>query len=142
MNLKKNKLTITGDKQIDRALKNIPDKVAKKAFRKSMRPAMKVIQKEAKDNAPVDSGDMKKSIKVKAAKRSRRFMGIDVVIGEEAFKGETWYGNLVEYGTSKMPAKPFMRPAYDSKDQVKNKVLEDLPKILDEEVRKEASKTK
>lgn len=137
MTVKRNNLTITGIKEIDRKLKGIPDKLAKKALRQSMRPAMKEVLKEAQQNAPVDSGDLKKSIKLKAGPRSKKAITLDVAVGEGFFKGDTFYAGFVEFGTSKMPAKPFMRPAYDSKGQdAKNKVIQDIPKMLEDVVKK------
>lgn len=106
------KVTISGDKALLKALGNLPKIVAKKALRQAMRPAMKIVQDSAKKNAPVDTGLTRKSIKVRAMKRSTKFIGIDVLIGEGDYKGKTFYASFVEYGTSKMAPKPFMKPAF------------------------------
>lgn len=46
--------------------------------------------------------------------------------------GDTWYWRLLEFGTSKMRAQPFMRPALsDNIDAATNAVADELSKQLD-----------
>lgn len=121
-------------KALEAALKALEPKVEKKILKKGMRTGMKLIQQAAKEKAPVDTGLTKKGIKVRAAKRSRKGIGIDVTIGEGDYKGETYYAAFLEYGTSKMAPKPFMRPAYDSKKaQAEQITIDEIKKIIDEE---------
>ena len=68
----------------------------------------------AQANCPVVSGDLKKSLKVRALKKKRHRYGVMVATSAGWFKGKTFYGAFVEYGTSKKPANPFIRPAFDS----------------------------
>lgn len=128
---------VTGIKSIDQALAKLEPKVKKKMVKRAMRPAMKPILKAAKSNAPVDTGATKRAIKIRAAKRSRTTMGIDVRIGEGDYKGEQYYAAFVEYGTSKMEPKPFLRPAYDTgKDKAKTDTIEAIKKLILEEAKK------
>jgi HK97 gp10 family phage protein len=92
----------------------------------------------AKQGAPVRTGKLKKSL----VKRVKRVGG--VVVGKIGIKPKT-YGNrilhLVEFGTSKMVAKPFLRPAYyqtreESKEIYKREIWNDIQKY----VRKERDK--
>lgn len=92
----------------------------------------------AKQGAPVRTGKLKKSL----VKRVKRVGG--VVVGKIGIKPKT-YGNrilhLVEFGTSKMAAKPFLRPAYyqtrdESKEIYKREIWADIQK----HVRKERDK--
>ena len=129
--------TIEGDKQLTRALKGLEPKVGKKLVKKAMRPAMRIVQAKAKQEAPVLTGATKKAIKVRAAKKSRRSFGIDVRIGKGDYKGDEYYASFVEYGTSKMEPRPFMRPAYASEaEPAKEKARTELLKLIDEEVSK------
>ena len=93
------KVTITGDKELINSLKKLPKLVARKCLRQAMRPAMKLVQTAAKNNAPVKTGLTQKAIKVRALRRSTKFIGIDVQIGEGDYKGKTFYGAFLEYGT-------------------------------------------
>ncbi len=101
-----------------------------------MRPAMKVVQREAKQNAPVDTGQTKKAIKVRAMRKSRTRFGIETRVGEGDYKGDEYYAAFLEFGTSEMEPHPFMRPAYDSKkDEAKRIALEELKRLVEEEAR-------
>ncbi len=105
--------TITGIKEIDRALKALEPKVAKKVIRQSIRAALKPIRDEIKGEVPLKTGLLRSAIKVRAAKRSRVSIGVVVIIGRGDFKGDTFYGAFQEYGTSTMPGKHFMRKVFD-----------------------------
>lgn len=50
--------------------------------------------------------------------------------------GDTWYWRLIEFGTVKMPAKPFMRPAIAAKEQEAAAVfISTFKKLLDKAVK-------
>lgn len=94
-------LTLTGDKQLDRFFRTMPTRVQKKVVRKPLRDAAKLIQTAAKENAPERTGLLRRAIKVRAAKRSRRFpfsVTVRPQIGAGDFKGKTFYGAFVEFG--------------------------------------------
>lgn len=137
-------ITISGDKELIRALKALPRLVARRCLRQSMRPAMKIVQAEAKKNAPEDTGLVKKAIKVRAMKRSSKFIGIDVQLGEGDFKGKTFYGSFLEYGTNdrtqksgkfigKVEPHHFMTDAYlDVGDDAKADAIRRLKALIEE----------
>lgn len=86
-------------------------------------------------------GTLKRSIKVRATKRSRRFIGIDVLMGEGDFKGEVYYGAFQEYGSRYHRPQGFLRKAHDTKEgEARAKAIEILKQLVDEETRKLASK--
>src|SRR5438045_385111 len=100
--------TITGVKEIDRALRSLPAKIAKKVIRQAMRTALKPVKDEVKLIAPKRSGNLAKSIKLKAGTRSRTKIRLNVSIGDRDFTGKTFYGAMVELGTVKMEGQHFM----------------------------------
>ncbi|MBS9525914.1 HK97 gp10 family phage protein [Litoribacter alkaliphilus] len=64
------KLVIDLDtKKLLQKLQKLPTEVQDKVVKKAVRDGAKAIQKEAKRTVPVDTGLMKKSIKVKQAKK-------------------------------------------------------------------------
>ena len=63
------------------------------------------IAADARDRAPVDSGDLRDSIHVERVND-----GYSVVAGNT----RVWYGHLVEHGTVKSAAHPFLIPAFES----------------------------
>ena len=130
-------------KKMDELTKN----VAKKHVKKALRAAAKPILQSAKDNAkkiddPKTSADISKNLVVRAGKTSDK-NSAKVRIGVKG-GGEFWRSNenvqrkgkprqsnphytpvandtkhfwLVEFGTSKTKAKPYMRPALESNIQ-------------------------
>ena len=95
---------------------------AKAALRAGLRVGANIFLKEAKARVPVDTGRLKSSLRVKAPKRSRKFKD-DVRLmvtsskSNNLFTGQAYYGGMVEYGTVKMAAKPFIRPAFKAKQE-------------------------
>lgn len=130
---------IEGATKLRKKLFALGPRIAKKVLRESIRPAAKLIQADAKSNVAVDTGALRKSIKVRALKRSRSRVGMTVTTNstDNMFKGKTFYGGFLEYGhrhgkrTNEIkraqkkkapaadlrplvPARPFMKPAFDS----------------------------
>ena len=90
-------------------LRLLPDRLQTNVVNGATRAAAVAIQKEAKLNVPVDSGNLKKNIAVKKASRRNTEQGhtkYHVYVRPKAF-----YGMFVEFGTSKQVAQPYMRPA-------------------------------
>ena len=85
---------------------------------------------------PVDKGALRRSLKIRALKRSRKnkhTVGVRVVTGEDFFKGEQFYGAFLEFGTALISARPFLRPAHDrNKGTVKSIFQQQIRKIISE----------
>lgn len=111
---------IRGQRETIRALETLSAKLQRKAIAKSSRIAGKLLMAAGKARAPVDTGALKQSIKVRAIKRNRRGdVGVVVGTSQREFVGDLFYGAMVEYGTEKMQARPYMRPAYEeNKDEI------------------------
>jgi len=134
-----------GFEHIQKLLRQLPPILQKGALRKGIRAGAKIIAEEARRRVPVDTGALRKSIKVRAATRLRKktAVGVRVVAGEGDYKGDTFYGSFIEYGYWKqetyrlgsriysmkrgkgkstwVPPDPFMRGALESK--AKNAVI-------------------
>lgn len=85
-----------------------------------------IINKEIVNRAPEKIGKAKKHLKISKPKREK---GIKVVkIGvNKSDNSEAFYLKFYEYGTSKQPARPFMRPAYERK---RKEALEKTKEII------------
>lgn len=93
--------SITGSAELDRKLSTLPTRVQKKVLRPGVRAGAKVMQTAAKAAVPVLSGVYRQSLKVRAAKRSRKnpnAVRVNVVTGESLFRGKGFYGAFLEYG--------------------------------------------
>jgi len=98
-------MVITGDDELNKKLKLLAGKDAKKVVRKALRPALKPVLQEARGGAPTKSGQLKKNIKIKSIARSRTYIGARVTSGLGKAKsgnensGKAFYGAFLEFGT-------------------------------------------
>jgi HK97 gp10 family phage protein len=126
---------IKGGKELQEFLDQLPAKMEANIMRSALRQGANVIKEEAKANVPVESGDLRDSLRVST--RSKR--GV-VTASVKAGNKKAWYWRFVEFGTAahkiagkkggflsfgglfaksvQHPGarpKPFMRPALDAK---------------------------
>ena len=91
-----------------------PATVQKKIARSAARKAAKPLLAKAKQFAPVDTGTLRDSIKIRGLKRlkkNRGKVGVSVAVGKGWYLGKTFYAAFIEFGTNRMEAQPFLRPA-------------------------------
>lgn len=93
-------LSVRGDKAIFKKLKRLERKDAKQVIMRSARTAMRPVMKAAKGYAPVgETGNLRKSIKLRALKRNRKGnIGVRVAISDQWFVGKMFYGAFQEFG--------------------------------------------
>lgn len=106
-------MIVTGIDEIDRRLKDLEPKLQRKVIRQAMREGMKLVRDEAKRNAPVRTGMLRRAIKVRGATKPRRgVVQVEVRVGEGDFKGKTFYAAFVEYGSKDAPGRHYMLNSY------------------------------
>jgi HK97 gp10 family phage protein len=108
--------TITGVKEIQRAYRELPKRVANKVVRQAVRKALKPMQAKVKELSPKgETGRLARAPKVRARKKVRRgIIALNVQIGEGDFKGETFYGGFQNFGTKKIKAKGYIEAAFEA----------------------------
>lgn len=95
---------ITGCEEINRRLLELDRKLQRKLITKSLRAGAKVVLLVAKANAPVGkTGNLKKSIKIRAARAKDGTKRVIVGVGKKWFTGEAWYGGPLEFGWKSGP---------------------------------------
>ncbi len=97
---------VRGFQQFQRNMKEIRDEMPQ-VLESGMQVGGMVIEREARRNAPYLTGNLRSSIHtvVRSERKDvRAYIGTNVE-----------YAPYLEYGTSKMSARPFLRPALDSK---------------------------
>lgn len=150
---------IEGLKELQAKLLELPQKVAKNALRSAVNAGASVIRKEAKQRAPQYTGKvsaghpppgtLKRSVISKYIRElSNNFQSTFFVTvrkgkkyrgqGKKGDKSQdAYYAYFVEYGTSKMTAKPFLRPAFEAKkEEALQAMVSKLKERLDEEAAK------
>ena len=153
---------IEGLSQIHKALSELGRNVSNKIAVKAMREGGKIVREQARQNAPVLSqstpyrraGTLKKAIKSSTKVLKNGKIGTVIRVKTlttkqiETFKvrsgkkgalnpKDPYYWRFLEFGTSKMSAKPFMRPAFE---QTKEKAAAEIIKTLKDGIESEAGK--
>lgn len=84
-----------------------PGRMSRSApLRLALREAGEVVQVGAAERSAVDTGLMRRSISVRQGVNRKYYVSVFVGVTKRA-----WYWKFVEFGTSRMAAQPFMRPA-------------------------------
>lgn len=127
-------IEINGLKEIIDKLNSLPEKLENKVIRAAIRQGANVIKDKVKSYVPVDTGDLKKSIKVTGTRYQKGKIAFVVrPTPNKKKKVSVYYAKFVENGTSKMAAKPFLRPAFDEAgDDVLNKTIEVIKSKIEE----------
>jgi len=113
---------VTGVKELDAKLKKLPKKLGRRAVLNALRPAARIIRDDIKNDAPVLTGDHKKSIKVKT-----RAAGKSQANSIEVFVGGDYKSNWLEYGSVHNSAHGHFRRGYDSKkNQAAKKIGDEI----------------
>ena len=124
-------VTVSGLDGLFDDLMRLESKDAAKIIKKGLRQAATVVRNRAKKLVPVDTGLLRKSIKVYQTKGQRKhFYSYSVTGGgmtkkgkASAYMGEAYYGGFIELGTKRMKPHPFLAPAFDT---TKNEALDAL----------------
>ncbi len=128
-----------------KSLRELEKKVARSGNRKAVNRSTNPMLKASRAKAPVRSGLLRKSL----GKRVRTYVGSGTVVGlvgprskfEGTFDGKKVkpvnYAKFVEFGNSRMAARPFLRPAFDSSKSESQKVYEaNIGRFIDIEAKR------
>jgi HK97 gp10 family phage protein len=137
-------ITIKGSKAIERAFRELPSKLARKAIRQGLRAGAKIVRDGAVADAPEDTGLTRKAIKVRSGRSRKNRFSMAVIIGKGNYKGATFYGAFQEFGWEtgsrkspnrrEVPGKHFMRRAMESKrDAAESAILETIADGIERE---------
>ena len=152
---------IEGLADLERALRELPDRVAKNGLRVSVYAGAKVIRDEARQRAPKAAqalgpnqpppGTLKRSVIMKhvpeLSGQTRQTFFVLVRHGKkyrkQGKKGnlsqDAWYWRFVEFGTRKMRARPFLRPALEAK---RREAVQAMKECLADRIEREAKALK
>jgi len=98
-------MSVSGVKEFNQALKKLPAKMAEKVAQKALRKAANMVARQARANAPVKTGRLKKAIRVRNSRYNRlnRNGVVGVILRLNPGKSRkdpkgAWYGGWVENG--------------------------------------------
>ncbi|QNO13332.1 HK97 gp10 family phage protein [Alkalicella caledoniensis] len=119
------KMELEGVEELLSELQKLGDQ-SKRVENKALREAGSVVEDAIKNEAPVRSGTLKKSIKTSGVKTKDGMKHVEVGPGNDGF-----YGKFIEFGTVHIKANPFMGRGYEkSKNEAMNKISEEIRKGL------------
>lgn len=141
------RVKIEGLREVKDALRKLPNATAKNVMRRILKKRAKPFLEVAQELVPVDEGDLKESLAI-STKLSRRQKGkhqkpdphdVEVFIGA----GTHPQAHMQEFGTSELPAQPYLRPAWDRKHKgalegIKDDLWAEIKKAADRAARKAA----
>jgi len=157
-------IDLTGDKAVLRALRDLPERPARRVLRSALAAGGRVMAKAARAKCPTETGTLKKSIGQRVwTSKDKRGVGVTVGprkgfrrpvsrVGGKLKAGKRGaagakqrdpvkYAHLVEFGTERAPAKAFMRPAFDTtRSGVKSATMTKVAAGIEREAAKLAAK--
>jgi HK97 gp10 family phage protein len=155
---------ITGLKELQNALNQLPKEIQGRPLRSAVSAAAKVIVDDVKARVPVgETGNLKTAVYRYRSRRNsaigRETFFVGIRQGKAQFKdtaynrrrgrvgksyktaGEAYYWRFLEFGTAKMQAKPFLRPAFEANKSRAVEVIKDrLGKSIQTQAKKLAKK--
>ncbi len=156
---KRETFKIEGLAELGKTLRELPERVARNGLRVSVYAGAKVVRDEARARAPKAEqplgpnqpppGTLKRSVIMKhipeLSSLTRQTFFVTVRHGKkyrkQGKKGnlsqDAWYWHFVEFGTRKMRARPFLRPALEARRREAGQAMKDR---LSERIEMEASK--
>lgn len=121
-------------KSLLKALSAFPKNIQKNVMIGATRAAANVVRDRARELVPKRTKNLSKSIvsiQQKAESGQIKFS----VTPSRGGKHDGWYAHFIEFGTVKMSAKPFMRPAMEqAQDESLNAAKEYIAKRIPEEI--------
>lgn len=99
---------------------------------KALKNAAEPVLADARATNAFDdrSGNLREGLKISNVKNKEgtKYILVGVDKGDNS---KVFYGKFLEFGTSKMPARPFLQPAYEkNKDNIKRTIAETLKEGL------------
>ena len=93
-------IVLTGSDRLNTKLLALTTAQSKAAIRSAARPALKPTLDAARALCPVREGKLRRSIKIRAIRRSRTRVGMRVTTSksDNAFTGKTYYGGFINWG--------------------------------------------
>lgn len=126
---------VEGLRELGERMKGLSEDMNNRIARAATAAGAVVIRDAAKQKAPVRTGNLKKNIIVKRLPKGESSLTSEHIVTVRKGKltkkqqasglNDAFYAQFVEYGTAKMPAQPFLRPAYDQNKEKAVQAIKD-----------------
>ena len=115
-------IQIEGDQEVKQLFQTIAEEIIPHALPGIALESVQIIEESAKQKVPVITGQLRNSIVTEIDLESPNIVSIEIGPTED-------YGDDVEFGNSRRPAKPYLRPAADENTEA---VAEEMAKRIGE----------
>ena len=124
---------------MDKLLRELGPAIAGRVARNATKAGAQVVAEEAKRLVPVDTGELGASITVISAGERESDTNPSLLVESRVgfFKPTSRRAHLTEFGTAHSAAKPFLRPAMDSRGK---DALNQMGVVLTKGIAREARK--
>ena len=123
-------------KSLIKALNQFPKNIQKNVMVGAIRASANVVRDQARAKVPKKTRELEKSITTIRRSSEKGQVRFSVTPAKGKNKAG-WRAHFIEFGTSKMSAKPFMRPAFEqSENESLNAAKEYIAKRIPQEVAK------
>lgn len=143
-------IEMQGLRELEKALLDLPKRLERRVLNSALMSGARLMVRDAKQRVPVATGELRRNIRARPD-RPRDGHTATVIVGvrklskAQLFKlrkkrintSDPFYWRFVEFGTSRMAARPFLRPAFESQKVGAVAVIKDA---LRERIDKEAQK--
>lgn len=138
-----------GLRELSDALKALPRKLERRILNAALMTGAREMEKEAKLLAPRATGTLQRNIRARPGRpdghNATVIVGVRKLTGRQVARlkakgkaaDDPFYWRFLEFGTARMPARPFLRPAFEAK---KLSAADTIKKALRVRIEKEAAK--
>lgn len=137
---------ILGDEELRRKLRGLRRQELRRPLSRAARAEARKVLLTARSVVPVDTGALRRGLRVRAIRRSRRRIGFQVQTPKRRKLGITrsgYYPSAVEYGFRharsgrQVPARPYIRPAFERNvEAAKRAMRSEATRVVTQELRR------
>jgi len=135
---------LQGLEDVQRALEVVTPRESKNILRRTTLRVAQQVRDQVKEKTPVKTGNLKRAIKAKRGRGDRTAVTATVVADRSGGRsGKAYHWHLLEFGTVKMPAQPFISPTVEGmRGEVPGIYRREFGNELEKEMQKRAKKAK
>lgn len=136
---------VDGLRELGERMRKLSADMAGKVARQATAAGAKIVRDQVRVNAPKDTGNLAAAVVMKritnsslsaeyvvAVRKGKRTDVANAKSGQGKLGKDAYYAHMVEFGTVKMSAQPFIRPAFESqKNAAVDAIASRLKKRLD-----------
>ncbi|GAE27025.1 hypothetical protein JCM9140_3136 [Halalkalibacter wakoensis JCM 9140] len=124
------RIKVEGAEDVIRALQKANAEMERE-LRNLISEAAEIVFREADARVPIKSSKARNTLRIEIGETRKGYFYANVVIGDGTGKEDPFYIAFYELGTSRQPARPFMRPSLDkSRRKIRQHLIAGLRSVI------------